>query len=68
MSTNPVPKKRKDKRSVAEIFATIVYKNKTEGDNIPRKQNKTQGRKQGWKLKTGIGKKCVHLRYHKPSA
>ena len=42
LPTDPVPKKRKEKRSIDEIFSTNVDENKTGGSNLPRKQNSKQ--------------------------
>ena len=49
--TGPVPKKSKEKRSVTDITATTSYEKKP-----PRKNNNTQGGKQGEKLKSCVGK------------
>ena len=62
LPTKPVPKKRKEKRSVAEISEMISDENKTGGGKFPRKTNRTQGRKKGGNLKSGVGKTGVHLR------
>ena len=51
-TNDPVPKKRKENRSVAEISATTAKENKTGGCNLPRKQNWKQGGKKGEKLKS----------------
>ena len=60
LPTDTVPKKRKEKRTVSEIYATISYENK-----IQRKQNMTQIGKQGGNLKSGVRKTGVYLLYHK---
>ena len=51
LPTNLVPNKMKEKRFVAEIYATTVDENKTGGGNFPSKHNRTQGRNQGRNLK-----------------
>ena len=56
LPTDPVPKKRKEKRSVAEIYTTAADENKTGGGNFPRKTNRTQGGKQGGNLNSGVRK------------
>ena len=67
LPTEPVPKKRKEKRSVAEIYTTAADENKTGGGNFPRKTNMTQGGKQGGNLNSGVRKCFVLLCYHKPA-
>ena len=54
LPTNPVTKKSKDKKSVAEISAMTADENKCGERNYPRKQNSTQVRKQGGNLNSGI--------------